>query len=163
MPPPPGAPPAAGLKPLGAGGGGGGAPATMPPPPGPPRSSAPSAPRPPPVEQPEEQPDAKRARVDEGVLMGEEEFASAHAGPQTIGVSAMLSAETLSLEVPVESVTWKVSELKAKLATLTGTAANKQKLATPNGAFMRDNETLAFYNCKTGTTLTLTPKQRGKK
>jgi splicing factor 3A subunit 1 len=213
---PPGPPPPLAMPPLGGG--------MMPPPPMLPLAPPAPAPRPPPQEQPEEQPEAKRARMEEGVMVGEEEFAEMNPGPQTITVNASISAETLSLDVrppprcpparhkfhglcvvvcqrlvdavsgmscrvwsvrcpllltrvgmgvtrgcrnrpqvAMDSVTQTVQQLKAKLATLTGTAANKQKLATANGAFMKDLETLAFYNCKTGSTLSLTLKQRGKK
>jgi splicing factor 3A subunit 1 len=59
------------------------------------------------------------------------------------------------------AVTERVLDVKNKLAQLVGLAANKQKLVSVNGAFMKDADTLAYYNIHAGTTITMQVKERG--
>eukprot|EP00238_Polyblepharides_amylifera_P001020 CAMPEP_0196574326 /NCGR_PEP_ID=MMETSP1081-20130531/4064_1 /TAXON_ID=36882 /ORGANISM="Pyramimonas amylifera, Strain CCMP720" /LENGTH=200 /DNA_ID=CAMNT_0041892317 /DNA_START=24 /DNA_END=626 /DNA_ORIENTATION=+ len=125
----------------------------------PPPSAAPPSMPPPPED---EQPEAKRARIDGGVLVSEEDFFSEHSGTQTIAVIVPGKDDsTQTLQVEVSSVKETVLDLKNKLAALIGMPANKQKLASASGGIMRDNDTLAFYNAATGSILTLTAKERG--
>lgn len=65
------------------------------------------------------------------------------------------------VQVDIGSVMETVLDVKNKLAQLVGLAANKQKLVSVNGGFMKDNDTLAFYNIANGSTLSLQTKERG--
>ncbi|KAI7845146.1 hypothetical protein COHA_001191 [Chlorella ohadii] len=83
---------------------------------------------------PEEEPDAKRARLDTFVLTPEEEFADAHPGQAKVYVqcpkvdgSDALTGQLLAVEMP--SLLATVSELKARLSDVLSLPPGKQQLS----------------------------------
>lgn len=54
-----------------------------------------------------------------------------------------------------------MGELKERLASVTGLAANKQRLTREGCGFLRDEQSLAFYNVVPDVVLQLSTKERG--
>ena len=69
-----------------------------------------------------------------------------------------------TLEVEVESLSDKIVDLKRAIKPLAGDLPqNKQKLSTPGLGFLKDTASLAYYNLRNGSVVTLSIKARGKR
>ncbi|XP_078679823.1 splicing factor 3A subunit 1-like [Branchiostoma floridae x Branchiostoma belcheri] len=152
-------------------------PGTMPTqPPRPPMSMPQFVPAPPPVPAPPrpiiperppatEEPAAKKQKT-EDTLVSEEEFLKRNKGPVTFKVIVPkmddksewnLNGQTLTFTLPVTDT---VSVIKAKIHEALAMPAGKQKLQY-EGIFIKDSNTLAFYNMTHGATIQLALKERG--
>ncbi|KAH8358514.1 hypothetical protein KR093_000496 [Drosophila rubida] len=112
----------------------------------------------------EDEPPTKKMRSEDN-LIPEAEFISLHKSPVTIQVqvpntdksewklNGQMIAVTLALTDPI-------ANLKAKLQDETGMPPAKQKIFY-EGMFFKDNNTMAFYNLLSGTTVHLQVKERG--
>eukprot|EP00250_Pteridium_aquilinum_P001080 c11289_g1_i2 orf=236-2677(-) len=141
---------------------------TMPlmPPPPPPQGMPP----PPPPEEapppPPEEPEPKRQKLDEMMLIPEDQFLAQHPGAVRIAVAVPsvegegnLKGQTL--EVTIHSLSETILSLKEKISGEIALPANKQKLSGRGGFFFKDNLSLAHYNVGPGETLTLALRERG--
>jgi splicing factor 3A subunit 1 len=122
-----------------------------------------------PHEQEEAEPEPKKLKVGEVELDEEFEFLAAHPGRATIKVVCpAVGGETglngQTLEVEVESLSDKIVDLKRAIKPLAGDLPqNKQKLSTPGLGFLKDTASLAYYNLRNGSAVTLSIKARGKR
>ncbi|XP_022725443.1 probable splicing factor 3A subunit 1 [Durio zibethinus] len=124
-------------------------------------------PPPPPEEAPPplpEEPEPKRQKLDDSMLVPEDQFLAQHPGPSLITVSVPnLDEGNLKgqlLEITVQAISETVGSLKEKIAGEIQLPANKQKLSGKAG-FLKDNMTLAYYNVGAGETLALSLRERG--
>lgn len=124
-------------------------------------------PPPPPEEAPPplpEEPEPKRQRLDDSLLIPEDQFLAQHQGPASINVSVPNVDEGnlkgQVLEIRVQSLSETVSSLKEKIAGEIQLPSNKQKLSGKAG-FLKDNLSLAYYNVAGGETLSLSLRERG--
>lgn len=135
----------------------------MPPPPLPQGMPPPPPPEEAPPPLPEE-PEPKRQKLDDSLLIPEDQFLAQHPGPVRIAVSAPNVDEGnlkgQLLEITVQSLSETVGSLKEKIAGEIQLPANKQKLSGKPG-FLKDNMSLAYYNVGAGETLTLSLRERG--
>ncbi|KAK3235734.1 hypothetical protein CYMTET_54086, partial [Cymbomonas tetramitiformis] len=110
---------------------------------------------------------AKPRKAEQKVLIPAEDFAAQHPGELSILVEVFIaegggpSTAPRQVELTMPSVESSVQEAKAALAAKVGIAANKQKLCTASGGFLRDGDTLAYYNISPGSTVQLSMKERG--
>ncbi|XP_062398240.1 splicing factor 3A subunit 1 [Sardina pilchardus] len=136
-----------------------------PPVPQPPSSSA--APLPPAHPPPphEDEPVSKKMKTEDN-LIPEEEYLRRNKGPVTVKVQVpnmqdktewKLSGQILSFTVPL---TDQVSVIKVKIHEATGMPAGKQKLQY-EGIFIKDSNSLAYYNMSNGSIIHLALKERG--
>ena len=65
------------------------------------------------------------------------------------------------LKLEVGSLEETVKALKGKLSADVSLSVNKQKFNLANVGFLKDNKSLAFYNCGEDTVLNLGVKERG--
>ncbi|MCO5571131.1 hypothetical protein L7F22_024863 [Adiantum nelumboides] len=137
----------------------------MPPPP-PPQGMPP----PPPPEEapppPPEEPEPKRQKLDELMLIPEDQFLAQHPGAVRITVAVPLvegegNLKGQTLEVTIHSLSETILSLKEKISGEIALPANKQKLSGRGGFFFKDNLSLAHYNVGPGETLTLALRERG--
>ncbi|XP_067668846.1 splicing factor 3A subunit 1-like [Haliotis asinina] len=142
-----------------------GPPQGYPGPPGPPGPPHRPGPPPPPSGPVEDEPPSKKQKTEDN-LMPEEEFLKKNKGPVTIKVAVpnvpdkpewKLKGQKLDFTLPL---TDSVSVIKAKLHESLGMPAGKQKLQY-EGIFIKDSNTLAFYNFLNGATVSLALKERG--
>lgn len=137
----------------------------MPPPP-PPQGMPP----PPPPEEapppPPEEPEPKRQKLDELMLISEDQFLAQHPGAVRIAVAVPsvegegnLKGQTV--EVTIHTLSETILSLKEKISGEIALPANKQKLSGRGGFFFKDNLSLAHYNVGPGETLTLALRERG--
>ncbi|KAM7251222.1 hypothetical protein ACFE04_023105 [Oxalis oulophora] len=124
-------------------------------------------PPPPPEEAPPplpEEPEPKRQKMDDTVLIPEDQFLAQHPGLARIIVSVPNHDEGnlkgQLLEITMQSLSETVSSLKEKISGEIQLPANKQKLSGKAG-FLKDNMSLAYYNIGTGEPLTLSLRERG--
>ncbi|KAL6961861.1 hypothetical protein U1Q18_013186 [Sarracenia purpurea var. burkii] len=124
-------------------------------------------PPPPPEEAPPplpDEPEPKRLRLDDSVLIPEDQFLAQHPGPVCITVSVPNVDEGnlkgQVLEITVQSLSETVGSLKEKIAGEIQLPSNKQKLSGKAG-FLKDNLSLAYYNVAGGETLALSLRERG--
>lgn len=124
-------------------------------------------PPPPPEEAPPplpEEPEPKRQKLDDSMLVPEDQFLAQHPGPVRISISVPNVDEGnlkgQSLEITVQSLSETVGILKEKIAGEIQLPANKQKLSGKPG-FLKDNMSLAYYNVGAGETLALSLRERG--
>ncbi|KAI3728671.1 hypothetical protein L6452_17312 [Arctium lappa] len=124
-------------------------------------------PPPPPEEAPPplpEEPEPKKQRLDDSLLVPEEQFLAQHPGPVRITVSVPNVDEGnlkgQVLEISVQSLSETVGSLKEKIAGEIQLPANKQKLSGKAG-FLKDNLSLAYYNVGGGEMLSLSLRERG--
>ncbi|XP_022137827.1 probable splicing factor 3A subunit 1 isoform X2 [Momordica charantia] len=135
----------------------------IPPPPMPQGSLPPLPPEEAPPPLPDE-PEPKRQKLDDSLLMPEEQFLAQHPGPIRITVSVPnlddgnLKGQVLG--ITVQSLTETVGSLKEKIAGEIQLPANKQKLSGKPG-FLKDNMSLAYYNVGAGEPLSLSLRERG--
>ena len=71
-----------------------------------------------------------------------------------------LDGRVVSLEVPL---TASIGQLKTTLAGLTKCPANKQKIHVDKLGFLKDANSLAHYNVRSGMTFVVEVKERGRK
>lgn len=137
----------------------------MPPPP-PPQGMPP----PPPPEEapppPPEEPEPKRQKLDELMLIPEDQFLAQHPGAVRITVAVPLvegegNLKGQTLEVTIHSLSETILSLKEKISGEIALPANKQKLSGRGGFFFKDNLSLAHYNVGPGETLALALRERG--
>ncbi|KAH7516662.1 probable splicing factor 3A subunit 1 [Ziziphus jujuba] len=143
-----------------------GPPPTMPMMPPPPLPQG-MPPPPPPEEAPPplpEEPEPKRQKLDDSLLVPEDQFLAQHPGPVRITISVPNVDEGnlkgQLLEITVQSLSETVGSLKEKIAGEIQLPANKQKLSGKPG-FLKDNMSLAYYNVGAGETLALSLRERG--
>ncbi|XP_058090326.1 probable splicing factor 3A subunit 1 [Magnolia sinica] len=124
-------------------------------------------PPPPPEEAPPplpDEPEPKRQRVDDAMLIPEDQFLAQHPGSVRIAVSVPNVDEGnlkgQLLEITIQSLSETIGSLKEKIAGEVQLPANKQKLSGRAG-FLKDNLSLAYYNIGPGETLTLALRERG--
>lgn len=124
-------------------------------------------PPPPPEEAPPplpEEPEPKRQRLDDSILVPEDQFLAQHPGPVRVTVSVPNVDEGnlkgQILEITVQSLSETVGSLKEKIAGEIQLPSNKQKLSGKAG-FLKDNLSLAYYNVAGGETLALSLRERG--
>ncbi|XP_048747370.2 splicing factor 3A subunit 1-like [Ostrea edulis] len=128
--------------------------------------SAPAAPPPgiPPPPQDDEPPAKKQKTEDQ--LIPEDVFLARNKGPVTFKVSVPkvedkpewnLKGQTVSFTLPLTDT---ISVMKAKLNESLGIPAGKQKLQY-EGIFVKDSNSLAYYNVIQGGTIALQLKERG--
>ena len=124
---------------------------------------APVRPAPPPAE--DDGPPSKKAKSEEA-LIPEAEFLAKSSGPVTFTVQVpkvpdksewKLNGQTVNLTLPL---TDNVSVIKAKIHDALGMPAGKQKLQL-EGLFIKDSNTLAFYNVAPTSCVQLQIKERG--
>ncbi|KAM0966990.1 hypothetical protein ACFX1X_022992 [Malus domestica] len=108
--------------------------------------------------------DPKRQKLDDSMLISEDQFPAQHSGPVRITVSVPNVDEGnlkgQLLEITVQSLSETVRCLKEKISGEIQLPANKQKLSG-KPSFLKDNMSLAFYNVGAGETLTLSLRERG--
>ncbi len=132
--------------------------------------SAPApAPPPPPVAPVPDEPPAKRPRGEDHLLPEPEFLAQySHLGPVAFHVVCpgaagsgssdwKLHGQTVALSLPLSDT---VSVIKARLHEETGMPPGKQKLQLES-IFLKDANSLAYYNIRQGAVLSLQVKERG--
>lgn len=135
--------------------------APMPAPPLPP-AERPPAPAPPPAD---DEPPSKKTKTEES-LIPEAEFLAKNKGPVTVRVQVPGAADKAEWKLKGQMVTLTlpltdtVSVLKAKLHEELGMPPGKQKLQY-EGMFVKDSNSLAFYNLGQNATIVLQVKERG--
>lgn len=99
-------------------------------------------------------------------LIPEEEFLRRNKGPVAVKVQVpnmqdktewKLSGQVLNFNLPL---TDQVSVIKVKIHEATGMPAGKQKLQY-EGIFIKDSNSLAYYNMNNGSVIHLALKERG--
>ncbi|KAJ1092562.1 hypothetical protein NDU88_005672 [Pleurodeles waltl] len=117
---------------------------------------------PPPMD---DEPSSKKLKTEDN-LMPEDEFLRRNKGPVTVKVQVpnmqdktewKLSGQGLMFTLPL---TDQVSVIKVKIHEATGMPAGKQKLQY-EGIFIKDSNSLAFYNMVNGSVIHLALKERG--
>ncbi|XP_031426009.1 splicing factor 3A subunit 1 [Clupea harengus] len=135
-----------------------------PPVPQPPSSSNPMPPAHPPPPH-DDEPMSKKMKTEDN-LIPEEEYLRRNKGPVTVKVQVpnmqdktewKLSGQILSFTVPL---TDQVSVIKVKIHEATGMPAGKQKLQY-EGIFIKDSNSVAYYNMSNGSIIHLALKERG--
>uniref|UniRef100_A0A4W4GPN6 Splicing factor 3A subunit 1 n=1 Tax=Electrophorus electricus TaxID=8005 RepID=A0A4W4GPN6_ELEEL len=129
----------------------------------------PSAPAPlPPAHPPpphEDEPTSKKMKTEDN-LVPEDEFLRRNKGPVAVKVQVpnmqdktewKLSGQMLNFTLPL---TDQVSVIKVKIHEATGMPAGKQKLQY-EGIFIKDSNSLAYYNMSSGSVIHLALKERG--
>ncbi|KAK8657501.1 hypothetical protein V6N13_035733 [Hibiscus sabdariffa] len=124
-------------------------------------------PPPPPEEAPPplpDEPEPKKQKLNDSMLVPEDQFLAQHPGPARITVSVPsldeVNREGKLLEITVQSLSETVGSLKEKISGDILLPANKQKLSGKAG-FLKDNMSLAYYNVGSGETLALSLRERG--
>jgi len=121
-------------------------------------------------EDSEDEPDAKKPRLDDGSLVSEAEWLQKHPMPIQILVQVNLGADAVAANVPAViplelAVRSKVLELKHMLApkvSAAGVNAGTMTLkAQSQGYILKNPHSLAYYNLAPGNVLELSKKQRG--
>ncbi|CAM2103410.1 splicing factor 3A subunit 1 [Caretta caretta] len=124
---------------------------------------APMPPHPPPPM--EDEPVSKKPKSEDS-LMPEEEFLRRNKGPVTVKVQVpnmqdktewKLNGQVLVFTLPLSD---QVSVIKVKIHEATGMPAGKQKLQY-EGIFIKDSNSLAYYNMISGSVIHLALKERG--
>ncbi|KAL8625577.1 splicing factor 3a, subunit 1 [Nucella lapillus] len=113
----------------------------------------------------QDEPPSKKQKTEDN-LIPEEIFLQKNKGPVMVKVMVpnvsdkpewKLNGQTLEFSLPLTDT---VSVLKAKLNESLGMPAGKQKLQY-EGIFVKDSNTLAFYNFMSGAMVQLQMKERG--
>lgn len=120
----------------------------------------------------DEEPGAKKPRLDDGSLIAENKWIEKHPMPIQILVQVNLGADAAMANIPPViplelSVRSRVLEMKHMLApkvAAAGVNAGTMKIkAQGPGYIMKNSNTLAFYNVAPGNVLELSKKSRGGK
>ncbi|XP_006640352.1 splicing factor 3A subunit 1 [Lepisosteus oculatus] len=141
--------------------------AFVPAPPVPQPPSAAPTPMPPSHPPPplDDEPASKKMKTEDS-LIPEEEFLRRNKGPVAVKVQVpnmqdktewKLSGQVLNFTLPL---TDQVSVIKVKIHEATGMPAGKQKLQY-EGIFIKDSNSLAYYNMNNGSVIHLALKERG--
>lgn len=142
-----------------------GPPVGMPQPPPPDMSMQNSTMKPPSQMNEDEEPPTKKQKTEES-LIPEEEFLQKNKSPVSFRVQLpnisekaewKLNGQIVTLTLPLTDM---VSVIKAKIHDETGMPPGKQKLQY-DGMFIKDSNTLAYYNVLQGGTVLLQVKERG--
>jgi len=120
------------------------------------------------------EPNAKKQRMDEDEMTGKElnllperDWLKQYSGPVNVVVTVPnlpetkwpLHGQTLRIQIVINDT---IQNLKEKVAdSLGGMPANKQKLKTDDLGYLKETNTLAYYNAKDGFTVELSVKERG--
>jgi len=129
------------------------------------KPAPPPAPRPPPDTSADDEPPTKRSKT-EDQLVPENEFLAQNKGPVTFHVQVpnmldksdwKLGGQSFVVTLPLTDT---VSVIKAKMFDELGMPAGKQKLQL-DGMFMKDSNTLAYYNFTAMCVVQLQVKERG--
>lgn len=121
---------------------------------------------PPPPQEEEPQPPPTKRQKTEDSLIPEEEYLRSHKNPILVKVMVPnvpdksewnLNGQVLNFTLPL---TDSVSVIKAKLNEALNMPAGKQKLQY-EGIFVKDSNTLAYYNLPHGAVINLQLKERG--
>lgn len=113
------------------------------------------------------EPATKKQRTEDS-LISEEEFLASHSGSLTLNISVPNIADKPELNMNGQTLTITlnltdmVSVIKSKINEQIGLAPGKQKLQY-EGIFIKDSNTLAFYNIVEGSIIQLALKERGGK
>jgi splicing factor 3A subunit 1 len=113
----------------------------------------------------DDEPAAKRMRSEDN-LIPEDEFLATHSGSVTLCVQCPSQPDKPDLRLHGQrltvtlNLTDMVSALKSAIHEQTNLVSSKQKLQL-DGIFIKDNNTLAFYNVTDGCPVTLALKERG--
>ncbi|KAK4336774.1 hypothetical protein RND71_043861 [Anisodus tanguticus] len=111
------------------------------------------------------EPASKKLRTEEN-LISEEEFLASHSGTLTLNINVPNMPEKPELRMNGQnlSITFNltdmVSVIKSKINEKIGLAPGKQKLQY-EGIFIKDSNTLAYYNMLDGSVIQLALKERG--
>ncbi|KAJ8048110.1 Splicing factor 3A subunit 1 [Holothuria leucospilota] len=114
---------------------------------------------------PDGEPPAKRQKTEDS-LIPEQQFLSMHRGPVSFRIQIpaqsdkpewKLNGQMMNIMLPL---TDQVSVIKAKIFEELGMPTGKQKLQY-EGMFIKDSNTLAFYNFMNGSVVQLQVKERG--
>jgi len=126
---------------------------------------APGLHQPPP---PEDEPGAKRQKLEELNLIPEERFLADYPSPVNLVVQVPppppeknewnFQGQMLQFILPPTST---ITNVKEKIKEVLGMPPNKQKLKGPHISILKDTQTLAYYNVTPGTVLVLGIKERG--
>jgi len=128
------------------------------------KPTPPAAPPRPPTDT-DDEPPAKRSKT-EDQLVPENDFLAQHKGPVTFQVQVpnmldksewKLGGQSFTITLPLTDT---VSVIKAKMYDELGMPAGKQKLQL-DGMFMKDSNTLAYYNFTPMCVVQLQVKERG--
>ncbi|XP_077456664.1 splicing factor 3A subunit 1 [Stigmatopora argus] len=123
------------------------------------------APPPHPSMSHDDEPMSKKMKTEDN-LMPEDEFLRRHKGPVPVKIQVpnmqdktewKLAGQVLNFTVPL---TDQVSVIKVKIHEATGMPAGKQKLQY-EGIFIKDSNSLAYYNMVVGSVIHLGLKERG--
>jgi len=112
-----------------------------------------------------QEPATKKQRTEDN-LIPEEEFLASHSGSLTLNISVPNIADKPELNMNGQTLTITlnltdmVSVIKSKINEQIGLAAGKQKLQY-EGMFIKDSNTLAYYNMIEGSIIQLALKERG--
>lgn len=110
---------------------------------------------------PEDAPMAKKSKASEVIdLIPEKEWAEQNPGPVSLTIA--MEGEGTSFEISMPAMT-SVKVLKDTLADKSSIPTNKQILKSDHLGFLKDKLTLAHYNIASGSTLSLSTKERGGK
>lgn len=118
-----------------------------------------------PIQPEPEDPPSKKQRTEDN-LVPENEFMAAHKGPVSLQIQApsgvdkpewRLNGQIIPITVVLNDT---ISTLKSKIQEETGLPPAKQKISY-EGMFFKDNNSIAFYNLLSGTTVQLQIKERG--
>lgn len=113
----------------------------------------------------DDEPPNKKQRSEDN-LIPEAEFMATHKGPVSLQVQApsgvdkaewRLNGQIISITLSLND---SISTLKSKIQEETSLPPAKQKISY-EGMFFKDNNTIAFYNLLSGTTVQLQIKERG--
>jgi len=118
-------------------------------------------------QQPGEQA-SKRVRLDEPSLVPEDEWLARHGGQVSVKVKmpvidapdSQLKGQVISIDLSLSDT---VNKIKGQITEETGLPAGKQKIQTHSGIFLKDTNSLAYFNVSPDTVLSLTIKERGGK
>lgn len=117
-------------------------------------------------------PTAKKPRLDDGSLVPEQQWIQKHPYPIQVVVQVNLGADAVAANIPTAiplelSVRTRVEEMKRLLApkvAAAGLSDASMKLKVQSAGYILKNiQTLAFYNVGPGCVIELTKKQRGGK
>lgn len=113
----------------------------------------------------DDEPPNKKQRSEDN-LIPEAEFMATHKGPISLQVQApsgvdkpewRLNGQIISITLSLNDT---ISTLKSKIQEETSLPLAKQKISY-KGMFFKDNNSIAFYNLLSGTTVQLQIKERG--
>lgn len=118
----------------------------------------------------DDEPDAKRPRLDDGSMTPESQWIVKHPSPIAVLVQVNLGSDGLAAQIPQViplevSVRMKVLELKQLLlprVQAAGVTLNSLRLKAPGpGYILKNDSTLALYNVAPGNVIELTKRTRG--